>query len=287
MKDVYANSACNVAALASSTPEDGLFRIRDPKSLKPPYLSANIFSNSPNTPYNCYVYDFKCWNHEVLSGTLHKRGWVFQEILLAPRVLSFGANQVLWECSSTTTSELRSLIDTILDNSLGKRNLEGLLEAEGDLKKGRMTLSIMSSWMRLSTGYSSRIFTRPCDKLYAFSGIAKLFQDYTPDVYVAGMWKSRLTEMMGWWVDVPQPVLSSKYRAPSWSWASIDGPFRWSPWRYCKYLIQVLDVQFTPGSDPTVDVSNAYIRLKAKSALIIFQTARNADGQDKLTVSMN
>lgn len=93
--------------------------------------------------------------------------------------------------------------------------------------------------------------------------------------------------MMGWYVDVPQPVLSSQYRAPSWSWASIDGPVRDLLWRYDRYFVQVLDVQFTAGSDPTVDVSDAYIRLKAKSVLIAFQTTKNADRQDIPAVTIN
>ena len=36
MRDVYANSACNVAASASCNPEGGLFRTREPDSKNPP-----------------------------------------------------------------------------------------------------------------------------------------------------------------------------------------------------------------------------------------------------------
>jgi hypothetical protein len=196
MRDIYANSACNVAASASCNPEDGLFRTRDHESLKPPYLSASVFSNCPNTPHDHYVYDRNHWKHEVQYGPLHKRGWVYQEILLATRVLFFGANQVLWECLTTINSEFHSLIDDSAVTGGVKWNLKKLLEAGGDSQKGRMPRSIMESWMRLLEKYSSCIFTRPSDKLFAFSGIAKLFQDHTEDVYIAGMWKSRLPEMM-------------------------------------------------------------------------------------------
>jgi hypothetical protein len=96
-----------------------------------------------------------------------------------------------------------------------------------------------------------------------------------------------LPEMMGWYVEAPRPALSSAYRAPSWSWASIDGPVRKPFLGRREYVVQVLDVQFTPGSDPTVDVSDAYVRLKAKSALIAFQTTRSTDGQniDEFTIN--
>lgn len=287
MRDVYANSACNVAASASCNPEDGLFRTRDPKSLQPPYLSASVFSNSPNTPHNYYVCDPDHWDHEVQYGPLHKRGWVYQEILLAPRVLFFGANQVLWECLATKNSEFHSLIDEPAIIGGVKWNLEKLLEAGGDSQKGGMPLSLLTSWIVLVEKYSGCVFTRPSDKLFAFSGIAKLFQDYSKDVYIAGMWKSRLPEMMAWYVEALQPILDSTYRAPSWSWASIDGAVRESTGRKLTYVIQVLDVQFTSKSDPTINVSDAYIRLKAKSALIAFQTTRYSNGQNLLTVTIN
>ena len=122
-------------------------------------------------------------------------------------------------------SEFHPRIDRYPEGGV-KRELQQLLEAGGDSRKGTMPLSLLTSWTHLVKTYSGCAFTNPSDKLFAFSGIAKLFQDYTKDVYIAGMWKSRLTEMMGWYVDAPQPVLVSTYRAPSWSWASIDGPVR-------------------------------------------------------------
>jgi hypothetical protein len=90
---------------------------------------------------------------------------------------------------------------------------------------GRMSSARIEVWMRLVAAYSCCIFTRPSDKLFAFSGIAKLFQNSTEDIYIAGLWKSRLVETMHWYVDAPQPLLSLTNRAPSWPWASLDGRF--------------------------------------------------------------
>jgi hypothetical protein len=174
MRDVYANSACNVAASASHDPESGLFRTREPDSIKPPYLSASLFSDSPNTPCNYYMYDLDHWDHEVQYGPLHARGWVYQEVLLAPRVLYFGANQVLWECLTTQSSEFHSLIDDHDPVGGDKWRLQELLEAGGDSQEGPMPLSPLTSWMGLVEKYSGCVFTRPSDKLFAFSGIAKL-----------------------------------------------------------------------------------------------------------------
>ncbi|KAM5372118.1 hypothetical protein ACJZ2D_007651 [Fusarium nematophilum] len=57
-------------------------------------------------------------------------------------------------------------------------------------------------------------------------GIAKLFEELTSDEYLAGLWKSRFADMLAWRVHSPEPLRSLEYRAPSWSWASVDSPVR-------------------------------------------------------------
>jgi hypothetical protein len=68
--------------------------------------------------------------------------------------------------------------------------------------------------------------TRKSDKLVAFSGVARLFQDITGDEYVAGLWKSHLAEHLDWRVHMPVSKSAPEYRAPSWSWASTSGPIK-------------------------------------------------------------
>ncbi|KAF2446745.1 HET-domain-containing protein, partial [Karstenula rhodostoma CBS 690.94] len=42
---------------------------------------------------------------EVFSSPLNVRGWVFQELILAPRVLYCGRRQMYWQCSEKVYSE--------------------------------------------------------------------------------------------------------------------------------------------------------------------------------------
>lgn len=49
--------------------------------------------------------------------------------------------------------------------------------------------------------------------------------------------------------------------------------------RYGKYLVEVLDVQFTPGLDPTVDVSDAYVKLKANVVPASYQYFQSDEGK--------
>lgn len=72
--------------------------------------------------------------------------------------------------------------------------------------------------------------TYPSDKLAAISGVAKMVQSVVRDEYVAGMWRKNLVYQLSWFSN-GHTVRPSVYRAPSWSWASIDGeiPCRWDP----------------------------------------------------------
>lgn len=44
--------------------------------------------------------DSELWDDALKSSPLLKRGWTLQEALLAPKTLSFGSQQMIWECSS-------------------------------------------------------------------------------------------------------------------------------------------------------------------------------------------
>jgi len=72
--------------------------------------------------------------------------------------------------------------------------------------------------------YSRLKLTNPEDKLIAVSGIVKHIQEIVDDQYLAGLWRKDFAYWLLWQADnttTSRP--SGPYRAPSWSWASIDG----------------------------------------------------------------
>ena len=89
MAYIYSNSYLTLAATGSDSDHGGLF-FKHPK--------ATISGVSPHgTDYQ--VHARPVIDHmDDANFPLFKRGWVFQERLLAPRVLHFGRQELWWEC---------------------------------------------------------------------------------------------------------------------------------------------------------------------------------------------
>jgi hypothetical protein len=82
--------------------------------------------------------------------------------------------------------------------------------------------NIQKVWFDLVADYSDCELTFLEDKLPALSGISSRIQNVRKDKYLAGHWKVTLDRSLFWTVGAPASRVKL-YRAPSWSWASIDG----------------------------------------------------------------
>jgi hypothetical protein len=130
---------------------------------------------------------------------LLERGWVLQERYLSPRILSFKRFELSWKCRDKYTCECGG---------------------SGD------DWTTPESWDHIVMDYSKLQLTNPKDKLTAISGIAQAFKaKYTfQGAYYAGLWRKCLLSQLTWYtMSGDQQVEGlAAYRAPSWSWASID-----------------------------------------------------------------
>ncbi|KZL74995.1 heterokaryon incompatibility protein [Colletotrichum tofieldiae] len=289
MRDVYANSTCTIAAAASEDPHGGLFRSRDPAQVVPTFISTPNLESSPGNARS-FLYDRTYLDRRIISGPLQKRGWVFQERMLSPRVLHFAEDQIVWECLTDTKCEafpsglpfhnstkdlgpLWSVLentampatDTIPDDTgLTTNGLSNHRVASSDAACYTTDMTILSAWRDLVKQYSRCALTKNTDKLPAFAGLAKLFQDITGDAYYAGLWKYSLLDQLDWQVYNPAKRVPSEYRAPSWSWASVDGairPFSLAP--DCSLLPELDDVHVSvTGLDCFGRISKASLNLQ-------------------------
>lgn len=81
-------------------------------------------------------------------------------------------------------------------------------------------------WYDIVAEYSDRRLTFAFDKLPALAGIASRIHDVTRDDYLAGHWRRELERSLFWRLETEtacgHPGRVKEYRAPSWSWASVD-----------------------------------------------------------------
>ncbi|KAK4240597.1 hypothetical protein C8A03DRAFT_13087 [Achaetomium macrosporum] len=159
-----------------------------------------------------------------------------QEDLLPSRKLMFTGNEMVWECLARTICECGHKCGVKI---LSGPPSHGIKYAVGLSNQSRWAngqehevdhISILRDWQEMVKEYSLRQLTRAEDKLAAISGLATMTRDAIGavtdgegDRYHAGLWESRLLLDLTWWMP-HGGTRPARYRAPTWSWASIDGP---------------------------------------------------------------
>lgn len=96
MGQVYKNSICNIAATDATDGSKGCFFIRNPRAIQLEPFQGNLGQTS------YLINDSDVFRHHVL----YTRGWVLQEVLLAPRVLHCCREQLYWHCDELRASEV-------------------------------------------------------------------------------------------------------------------------------------------------------------------------------------
>lgn len=78
-------------------------------------------------------------------------------------------------------------------------------------------------WHQCVDEFSKRTLTVLSDKLPAMAGLAAVINDGTVGEYLAGIWSKNIGFGLAWARAYSLLSPTPAYRAPSWSWASIDG----------------------------------------------------------------
>ncbi|KAI8632030.1 heterokaryon incompatibility protein-domain-containing protein [Xylariaceae sp. FL1651] len=237
MRWVYGGAHVNIAASSATNVYEGCF-------LKPKYFNGGFCARVSTKDY-CTLRNFHSQRiyEEATSDTyLAGRAWSFQEKLLAPRTIYIGKQGLFWECRTTALSEF-------LPRGF-PRNLDSqLVRPENQAW----------NWSTIVEEYSKTSLTYASDRLPALSGISTRQHEVIRDQYLAGMWRKRFVTELPWGFSYfkarkKRPV----WRAPTWSWMSVDGFLQY--WKYSnsdyilknlKQYIYVIDVWTTPSSsDP-------------------------------------
>lgn len=158
-----------------------------------------------------------------------------------------------------------------------------------------MNYNTFLEWVRIVEDYSARDLSFQSDKLVAVSGLAKIIGQVTElqrgatDQYCAGLWRSSLIPGLSWQVSKEgQAGRQESYRAPTWSWASIDGQVTFKlwdevkPWKYRPTMVttaSVLRIRCEPvvESDPFGALRSASLELSGPLAPVEICTVNLQD----------
>lgn len=272
MKDVYKNAMCNIAATGSADSKGGCFRNRNIDLVQPCILEKGPFKQRGRFVLEHLGF----WDTDLGAAPLNVRAWVMQERLLSRRILHFGKEQLFWECCELDACETypagvpyqfleRANAATKL--GLGIKNTGPNHNPEDYLISLEKTYW---TWADIVTAYRRCNLTKAEDKLIAFSGIAKEVQSLLGgDTYLAGLWRSDLASELLWRVESCEKAdgspssRPSTYRAPSWSWAAVDGAGPGAVFGLNFTLVTMLEAQVTPATDDyTGQIASGFLRLR-------------------------
>lgn len=277
MTHVYGGCLLNVAAAASNDCTGGLFQNRPSSYLGPCFISVESQNEALISRYQ--LWDQNLWHTEFETAKLNTRAWVMQERMLSPRTLAFTKAQLFWECRRKRASEEfpseypielfekrhRDFKQPNLHNKLKTHALNHHADSRlGDDGIPRLRLA----WHNLVMLYSTKDMTFEQDKLVAISGLAILFAQQMGADYFAGIWKLTLLSDLLWEVNTDKHVRNRPltYRAPSWSWASVECPVKYLPGWIKSERVTVVDVELqrVPGKSQFGKVTGGYLRLQGK-----------------------
>jgi hypothetical protein len=239
MAAVYANATLVIGAVAAADSTQGFLNPR------------NFLQGPPLGDVSKYFLREKITSRKDQTiSPLFSRAWAYQEALLAPRLLLYGSSRMSWECrhgikdeganivvssnTSCSKKQFYRIIDSTLPTSSIQIDPKGEQPTRADHSSSLLINSVcnrLNTWCGCVEDYSLRQLTRASDKLPALSGLAYKIHDPTMGEYLAGIWSKDLGTGLFWARHTAREELYSRpffkcrdYRAPSWSWASCEGP---------------------------------------------------------------
>ncbi|KAH6696644.1 heterokaryon incompatibility protein-domain-containing protein [Leptodontidium sp. MPI-SDFR-AT-0119] len=245
MGSIYGASYVTLAAVSSTNSTQGCRM--GPREPSKPKLSryqdfdfgsrrVQIFEHSP--AYWHSEYGDNPYKHDGYGeNPLRTRAWTLQERELSLRTISFAQGQLLWQCRTMKGSSQLPWHEMIRSGD-DFRPLPLRLKHDEDCSP-EGSAAKRDHWYSLVEDYSSRYLTKEIDKLPALVGLAsKFYDEHSPGNYFGGIWPEHLPSALLWRTLSPysrdrnrvsnslaafQPRRPQVYRAPSWSWAFIDG----------------------------------------------------------------
>ncbi|KAM7207257.1 Heterokaryon incompatibility protein (HET) domain containing protein [Naviculisporaceae sp. PSN 640] len=307
MASVYGNAYITIAATASYGFWDGILKSRGELAdivlvEKVDLVHGAMQPRVVDSLSEGEIYARELFEDNIKNQPLEKRGWALQEYLLSRRSIQYGVRELVWECRTGHALESRPSFSpgppTRSSSSSRETYMNDIqpiyplfLPPQTATASSSVIDSLSGLWFKLVSNFSERSLTREMDKLPALSGLAHAFQACGMELYYAGLWESDLLRGLLWVANHEFPPASRKfdgrpphyrprqYRAPSWSWASVEGPIAWAygvGFVELKYL--VARVNTVSNKEIVLTGKVACARLERNSTL--FPVSHSSEGTD-------
>ncbi|KAK5270847.1 hypothetical protein LTR96_004125 [Exophiala xenobiotica] len=241
MTEVYGNAELTLVAGRNGDSNKGF--INNPfVPAMPPHQLEYTHPAYPQEEQNvCYV----TLPRNLDRGRVEDRAWCFQESILSRRSIVYGVEQLSFQCQEGLFCEDGTV-------ALREANKEGrYILSEPPTNKIEFSAAketLLRRWYDMVDRYSMRGIYDPHDIFAALAGIAKAVQKTLRCRYIAGLWEDDLIRGLLWHsrndtlpfppggryqalkrpternAKKPHALGQIALRAPSWSWASVEGP---------------------------------------------------------------
>ncbi|KAL1626125.1 hypothetical protein SLS54_002959 [Diplodia seriata] len=248
MHHIFGDAFVTIQAARAKSIKEGFLHERPPSGLAHQKLRYNdVDDQDPG-----FVY-MRAEPVSTQEGPVGTRAWCFEEGVLSRRVLQYAKGRITYECLAGRRSDDGSWNQKGTYNTSGPGFFNPASWHRGspisnDKKIKDPRLDVLRTWyMSLDNWYTPRFLTKKRDRLLAIAGVARRIQDRVGGEFLAGLWKSDMIWGLLWssrrligvkflnkdiekeWKEKwgPQTLMvrpEGDARAPSWSWASLDGP---------------------------------------------------------------
>jgi hypothetical protein len=275
MGAVYRGSTVTLLAMDAKSDSEGFLRERLPTHStltlsSPAGQTANVYLRAQG-PVDYWA------QRSSRIRALDTRGWCLQELYLPRRILQFFDTQMILHCQECRFDELD---DAYLGSTASGNasTLENIFRGRSvRRRRGPNLTTPYRGWYRLVEDYTKRKLTKIEDRFPALSGLASMIAEHDDEKYCAGVWWVDIAFGMCW-KKVSALSKIGEYIAPSWSWASVNGPVEFidahDPYLTQTPILQIDQVTFHDfysskrGANDYGQIDFSWVSLEAPMASI-------------------
>ena len=224
MDEVYKHALMTIVAACAPSAKDGFLNRRPPTPHRhfdiPCRLDEEHF-------FVAHIREHLMYDDG--SEPINARAWTFQEHLLSPRLLIYASHTLQWQCRTATYNRGGSYHSPRPSTAPRLQSTTWSLQkakSERDQHEPKIPHSVLQMWLKVVSAFSRRKLTLSSDKLPAISALAKSNFLIFGSEYHAGIWVNSAVQQLCWRSPEKRVFFRRPrhYRAPSWSWAALDGP---------------------------------------------------------------